>query len=271
MAIHPTALVSAGAELGPEVEVGPYAIIGEGVAVGARCRIGPHAVLHPGAELGDDCTVHAHAVIADLPQDLGFGGGPSRVVVGAGTTLREGVTIHRGTHKGSATVIGARCFLMANSHVGHNAVLGDRVLMANGVLLAGYVEIGDGAFLSGNCAVHQFVRIGRLAMLGGLCAVTKDVPPFCTVRTHTLNRLGGLNVVGMRRAGLGPAERLAVKRAFGLLYLSGLNVSQAREEMLGAFPDGPAAEFAAFLDGSRRGLCGGPRDEEDAPADPPSL
>ena len=125
----------------------------------------------------------------------------------------------------------------------------------NGALLAGYVEVGDRAFISGNCTVHQFVRIGRQAMLGGASGVSKDVPPFCTTKPMTVNTVLGLNVVGMRRAGLGPEDRSAVKEAFRVLYRSGLNVSQALTQMKARFASGPAAEFAAFIEASKRGIC----------------
>jgi len=258
MKIHSAACVSGSAVLGTGVEVGPFAVIGDGVRVGSGCRIGPHAVLYPGTELGERCVVHAHAVIGDVPQDLSFEPVESRVVVGAGTIMREGVTIHRGTRPGSVTEVGRSCFLMANSHIAHNCRVGDRVIMANGVLLAGYVEVGAGAFLSGNCLVHQFTRIGSLVMMGGGSTVTKDVPPCCTVPNLKLNRVVGLNVVGMRRAGLTPEDRLAVKRAFAILYRSGLNVSQAVEAIRAASSSGAARDFAEFVSRSTRGICAGP-------------
>lgn len=256
MSVHATALVDPAARLGPGVEIGPLAVIGPDVEIGAGCRIGPHVVVHRYTQLGPRCVVHAGAVLGDTPQDLAFREAESRVRIGAETELREGVTVHRGTKPGTETVIGERCLLMANSHVGHNTQLGREVIMANGVLLAGYVTVGDRAFLSGNALVHQFCRIGRLALLSGGCAVSKDVPPFCVIGTITFNRVSGLNVVGMRRAGLTPTERLAVKRAFRILYREGLSVRQALPRLRAGFPDGPAAEFATFIEASRRGICG---------------
>lgn len=254
MAIHPTALVAKEAELGADVDVGPFAVIGEGVVVGEGCRIGPHAVLHPGTALGARCAVHAHAVIGDTPQDLSFTSVPSRAVIGPDCVLREGVTVHRGTREDSETVVGKGCFLMANAHVAHNVVLGDRVILANGTLLGGYVRVGERAFLSGYAMVHQFVQIGRLAMMGGGSAATKDLPPFCIVRPLTMNRVAGLNVIGMRRAGLSPAERRDARRAFEIVYRSGLNIDQARARLRETFTGGPGEEFARFIDTSERGL-----------------
>jgi UDP-N-acetylglucosamine acyltransferase len=255
MSIHPSAVVEAGAELGEQVSVGPGAFIEKGAVIGDGCAIGPHAIIYGHTTLGRGCKVHAHAVIGDLPQDLAFKDQPSFVKVGDECVLREGVTIHRGTKEGTTTAVGNRCFLMANSHLGHNVVLGDQVILANGVLLAGYVDVGARAFISGNSVIHQFVRIGRLAMIGGECGINKDVPPFCTTLPVHLNAIGGMNIVGMRRAGLTPDERKAVKAAFKLLYRSGLNVSQALEKMKEQFTSGPAAEFVQFIEESKRGIC----------------
>jgi len=244
----------------------PTAVIEEGAQIGEGCRIGPHAVIYRHVTLGPGCDVHAGAVLGDTPQDFAFKESvESRVVIGAKTVIREHVTIHRGTKEGTSTVVGERCFLMANSHLGHNVVLGNDVILANGVLLAGYVEVGDRAFLSGNVIVHQFTRIGRLAMVSGGAGIGKDVPPFCTVHGVAVNQIAGLNVIGMRRAGMTPPQRAEVKKAFALLYRSGLNVKQALEKMRAEFKDGPAAEICEFVTASKRGICalGGDGDAKD--------
>lgn len=256
MSIHPTALIDPQAELGANVSVGPYAVIEGGVRIGDGCAIGPHVTIYRFTTLGPDCVVHAGAVLGDVPQDLGFQGGESYVRIGKGCHIREGVTIHRGTKPGTATEIGEHCFLMAFAHCGHNVRLANHVILANGALLGGYVEVGERAFLSGNCLVHQFTRVGRVAMLSGGCGISKDVPPFCTVHGLAVNRVVGLNIVGLRRAGLTPDERLAVKRAFRILYRQGLNVTQAVAEMQAAFPAGPAAEMWQFVAAAHRGICG---------------
>ncbi|TAN38851.1 MAG: acyl-ACP--UDP-N-acetylglucosamine O-acyltransferase [Verrucomicrobia bacterium] len=257
MNIHPTAVVESGAELGAGTSVGPGAFIEAGAKIGADCVIGPHVVIFKYVTLGPRCRVHANAVLGDLPQDLAFkNSDESFVRIGADCVIREGVTIHRGTKPGTATVVGEHCFLMANSHLGHNVQLGNRVILVNGVLLAGYVEVGDGAFFGGGAGIHQFVRIGRLAMLQGMSAISQDVPPFCTTHGTTLNSVAGLNIVGLRRAGLTPEQRLEIKHAFKLLYCSGLNYRAAVARIRAELPPGPAHEMADFVTASKRGIVG---------------
>jgi UDP-N-acetylglucosamine acyltransferase len=151
---------------------------------------------------------------------------------------------------------------MANSHLGHNVQLGNGVIIANGALLAGYVEVGDQAFISGNAVIHQFVRIGRLSMLSGGSGIGKDVPPFCTTVGVCRNRIGGLNIVGLRRAGIGLEERQAIRNAFKILYRSGLNVSQALERIKKEITWPAVQEFCAFIETSKRGICAMSADEE---------
>lgn len=258
--IHPTAVIGSNAEIGTDVEIGPYTVIGDEVRIGDGCLIGPHVVIHPFTTLGQRCRVHATAVLGDLPQDLSFPGGASYADIGDDCVIREGVTVHRGTKPDTRTVIGSGCFLMANSHFAHNVQVGNKVIVANGALLAGYVEVGEGAFISGNVVIHQFVRVGRLAMLGGQSGIGKDIPPFCTTESATRNRIAGLNLVGLKRAGFTPPERKELKRAFDMLYRSGLNVSQALEKMKTEFTEGPAAELWRFIEQSERGICGAVRE-----------
>jgi UDP-N-acetylglucosamine acyltransferase len=254
------------AELGTNVSVGPFAWIEAGARIGDGCEIGPHVAVFRHTTLGPNCRVHAGAALGDLPQDVAFKPVESFARIGANCVIREGVTIHRGTKAGTATETGEGCYLMAFCHLAHNVRLGNGVIIANGALLAGYVDVGDRAFISGNCAIHQFVRIGRLAMLGGMSALSKDVPPFCTVGPLSFNTVSGLNVVGMRRAGLPPESRAEVRRAFRILYLSGLNVTQATEEIRAGFQAGPALEICAFAEQSARGICrfaGGAESQEE--------
>lgn len=256
MQIHPTAVVHKDAELAADVVIGPYAVIDEKVRLGAGVKIGPHAVVHRYSSLDQGCIVHAHAIIGDLPQDLAYKENISFVRVGPGTTIREGVTIHRGTKPETVTEVGSNCYLMANSHLAHNVRMGNNVVVANGALLAGYVEAGERAFISGNCVIHQFIRIGRLAMLGGNSGISQDVPPFCTAWSVHLNCIAGLNVVGMRRAGISGADRLIIKRIFSTLFRSGLNISQAVDKIKQEDRSSYAREICEFIESSKRGICG---------------
>ncbi|MFH1477894.1 MAG: acyl-ACP--UDP-N-acetylglucosamine O-acyltransferase [Verrucomicrobiota bacterium] len=256
MNIHPTAIVNSKVELGLNVTIGPFCVIDADVKIGDNVHIGPHVVILPYTTLGAGCTIHAHAVLGDLPQDMAFKTDVvSYVRIGADCTIREGVTIHRGTKPETETTVGAGCYLMANSHLAHNVRLGRQVILANGALLAGYVEVGDRAFISGNAVVHQFCRVGQLAMMSGNSAISKDLPPFCTARSSRVNMIAGLNVVGLRRAGYGAPDRLAIKRAFRTLYQSGLNVSQAIAQIRAESPSGVVMEFCEFVEQSKRGIC----------------
>ncbi len=253
--IHPTAIVEDGVTWGTGVRVGPHAVIQKGAVIGDGCMIGPGAVITGWVDLGAECRVHAQAVLGDDPQDLAFAGTPSTVQIGRGCRIREGVTIHRGTEEGSVTRIGEECYLMSFSHFAHNVTLGNRVIVVSGALIAGYVEIGDGAFVSGNATIHQFCRIGRLAMVGGNAGITQDLAPFCTARSVSLNTLAGLNVVGMKRAGFAPEVRKEIKRAFHILFQSGLNTPDAVARIRDTLTASEARELADFAAAGTRGLC----------------
>lgn len=255
MSIHSTAVVESGARLGVGVKVGPFCYIQNDAQIGDGSELQSHVSVLAHTTLGRDCRVHAGAVLGGLPQDYGFKGDISYLRIGDACVFREGVTVNRGTKPGTVTVIGDRCMLMANAHCAHNTELGSDVTIANSTALAGYVTVGDRAFLSGSITIHQFVRIGRMAMLGLSAVLTKDVPPFCTVRPAMENGVGGLNIVGMRRAGMSPQDRAAVKDAFRIIYRSGLNVRQAVEVLEQGVLTPLAAEMLAFIRGSRRGIC----------------
>lgn len=216
MSIHAAAVVDPRAEVHFTAEIGPHAVVGGQVRIGANVRIGPGVVLLGDTEIGADVQIHAHAVVGDTPQDRRYQNEASRCVIGAGTIIREGATVHRATGAGNATVVGERCFLMTNSHVAHNCVIGDDATLISGALLGGHVTVGPRAVISGNTGVHQFVRIGALAMVACVAPVTQDVPPF--MMTDHQGRIVGINVVGLRRAGYSPEERAQIKQAYRLLY-----------------------------------------------------
>jgi len=262
--IHPTAIVDPGAALGLNVDVGPFAWIGPDVTIGEGYRIGPRVTILPFTSLGGGCQVHTGAVLGDVPQDTSYVDCRSEVRIGENCCIREYVTVHRGTKPDTVTEIGAGCFVMAFAHVAHNAKLADGAILGNGTQVAGYVSIGERAFVAAHTMIHQFVKVGRIAMLGGGCAVTKDVPPFCMLAPVSQNRLMGLNAVGMRRAGLSGGERLQIRKAFKILYGSGLSVSNAVAAIRQEFQSGPALEFCEFVAASERGIVGGPRAGRDS-------
>jgi len=266
--IHPTAIVHPGAQLDSSVEVGPYAVIDGDVSIGPDCRIGPYVYLTGQTTIGRGNRFYAGCVIGEAPQDVKYKDEPARLEIGAHNLFREGFTAHRSARAGEATVIGSHNFLMVNSHVAHNVRLGDHVILANGALLAGHVEVADRAFISGNCLVHQFTRVGTLALMQGGAAISKDLPPFTIARGY--NRLGGLNTIGLRRAGFSPAERLELKQLYHLLLRRQGNFSAALADARQNFTSAPARTLLDFAASSQRGLCldwGGLENESEADID----
>jgi UDP-N-acetylglucosamine acyltransferase len=264
MGVHRTAIIGEGVELDPTVDVGAYAILEPGVRIGAGTRVYPHAYISTGATIGQRCQIHPFAVVGHLPQDLAFAGEPTFTQVGDETIIREGVTIHRGTAPGSTTIVGRRCFLMANAHVGHNCRVEDDVKMANGALLAGHVHVGRGSFLSGNAVVHQYVRIGEMVMVGGGLRVTMDIPPFMM---YGPRGVVGPNVIGLRRAGLSAAERHELRECHRVLFRAGAfrDAITHVESMVQSDAGRRLVEFLRAP--SRRGISGFARRGETAAAE----
>jgi UDP-N-acetylglucosamine acyltransferase len=251
--VHPSAVVAPEADLGADVEVGPHVVIEGEVRVGAGTVLRPGVHLIGPMTLGCHNTVFSHAVLGERPQHLHYKDEPTRLEVGDHNIIREHVTVHRGTTHSWVTRVGSRNFLMANCHVAHDCRVGDGCILANGALLAGHCTLEDGVYLSGNSAIHQFVRVGRLALLSGVSASTKDIPPF--IIQQRTNTVVGVNVVGMRRAGIPGSHIDAVRQAFHLLYRSGLLLPQAQariEAELGGVPE--VAEMLAFIRASSRGI-----------------
>jgi UDP-N-acetylglucosamine acyltransferase len=242
--IHPTALIDPEARLGENVTVGAYAVIEGPAEVGDGCTIQAHAILTGRVVLGQENVIGYGAVIGGYPQDLGFKPETkSEVRIGSRNRIREHCTIHRGSKEGGATSVGDDCYLMAGTHLGHDVRVGDRVITANNVLLGGYVQVADNVFLGGGSVFHQHIRVGRLAMTQGNSAFSADLPPF-TIGVN-VNIVAGLNVIGMRRAGFTSEQRREVKRAFALVYQSGLNFRQA---LTAAAEQQWGPEAQAFLD-----------------------
>lgn len=253
MSVHPTAIVTPDVELGADVEIGPFAIVGPRTTVGSGTRIGPHAVVEH-TRLGGNCIVGAGSILGAAPQDTKYRGGDTRLEIGDDTTIREYATLHRGTEARGTTSVGSRCFLMTYVHVAHDCVIEDDVTIANMVQLAGHVHIEAHATISGLCPVHQFVRIGTYAYVGGGSRVPQDVPPFTTAVGNPL-RLYGINTIGLTRAGFSSETRLALKRAYRLLFNSDLTPTEAVRR-LGAEPDlcAEVRHLVAFVERSERGV-----------------
>ena len=251
--IHPTAIIHPKAKLDATVSVGPYAVIDEGVEIGPHCIIGPHVYLTGLTTIGSHNHFFAGCVIGEAPQDLKYSLEPTRLRIGDHNVVREHATVHRSNKTGEETIIGSHNFLMANSHVAHNCHLGDLVILANGALLAGHVVVDDRAFISGNCVVHQFVRVGTLALMQGGSAISKDLPPYTVARGD--NGICGLNTIGLRRAGLLPAERLELKQLYRALFRNGLNLRAALAAAQSNFSSAPARVMLEFVASAKRGVC----------------
>lgn len=243
----------------------PTAIVEDGAQLGAGCVVHAYAIVTRHCVLGDGVVVHSFAVIGDDPQDLRFDKTTrSGVRVGAGTILREHVTVHRATRADGWTEIGAGCFLMAASHVAHDCRLADKVIMANASLLGGHVQVGEGAFIGGGAAVHQFARIGEGAMIGGLARVANDVPPFTMVAER--DEVSGLNVVGLRRRGLPRQSVDELKRAFRTVNLPVGNMRELAAAALasGEYSSAEARRYLEFFGTGRRGVVRARRGRESA-------
>jgi UDP-N-acetylglucosamine acyltransferase len=251
--IHPTAIIHPKAKLDATVRVGPYAVIDEGVELGANCVIGPHVYLTGLTKIGAGNAFHAGCVIGDAPQDLKYKNEPTGVRIGENNVFREHVTVHRSNKTAEDTMIGSRNFIMQHSHVAHNCLIGDDVIIAGGALLAGHAVVQDRAFVSGNCLIHQFCRVGTLAMMQGGSAISKDLPPFCVALEE--NQMCGLNVVGLRRAGLSPEQRLELKKIYHLLFRGGKNFRAALAEAKKSFSSAPAKVLLDFVSSAKRGIC----------------
>ena len=255
MKIHPTALLDPDAQIGADVEIGPFSVIGPQTVIGNNTVVQSHVVIEANVAIGTGNFIGHGAIIGAPPQDLSFS--PERktkVAIGNDNVIREYCTIHRGSPEGSATKIGDKNFLMAGAHVGHNCAIGNNVIIANNCLLAGNVRVDDGAFLGGGSTFHQHMHVGRLVMVQGSSAFGKDLPPFGVAAER--NSVCGVNVVGLRRAGFSAQDRDELKAAFKLLYLSGLNISQALDKAAATEFGAAAREFFDFVaNAKKRGIC----------------
>jgi len=250
---HKTAIISEKAKVDEGVKIGPYAVVEEGVAIGKGTTIGPHVCIYKGTSVGSNCHVHAGAILGDVPQDVNFKGKESFVKIGDNNTLREYVTVHRGTEEGTTTAIGDNNYLMAFSHVAHNCSVGSGVIICNNTLLAGYVVVEDHAFLSAGCLIHQFVRVGTLSMAGGGVKVNKDILPYMVSTVN--NIIDSYNIVGIRRAGLSQEVRKEIKQAYSTIFRSEMNLKNALEAVEKSGPCKEVQHIIDFARASERGIC----------------
>ena len=252
--IHPTAQIDASARLG-NVEVGAFSVIGPHVEIGDGTTIGPHAVIQGPTRIGRDNRIFQFASVGAEPQDKKFAGEHSELVIGDRNTIREFVTINRGTGEGGGyTRIGDDNWIMAYAHIAHDCHVGNQTIFSNNATLAGHVEVGDYAILSGFAGVHQFCRVGEHAFVGMGCLINGDVPPFVIV-ANEYGRPRGINAEGLKRRGFSAERIAAIKRAYRTLYMSGMPLERAREELARMAGEAPDVRcMLDFLERSQRAL-----------------
>lgn len=252
--IHPTAIVHPDAELGEGVEIGPYSIIEGTVEIGDRTCVGARVMIEGHTVIGEECEIFTGAVIGSVTQDKKYDGGTSFLRIGNRNKIREYVTINPGTKEGTETTIGEDNLFMAYAHVAHDCMIANHTILANNATLAGHVLIEDRAIVGGLSAVHQFVRIGTLAIVGGCSKVVQDVPPYMMADGHPAKTYG-INSVGLDRAGVSPEEKALLKKAFKILFRSGLSVKNAAAKIQKEVPASSSIKILLqFLKGSVRGL-----------------
>jgi len=252
--IHPSAYVSSKAVIEDEVEVGPYSYIGDGVIIKRGAVISSSVRIEGDTEIGEGTEIGHGSAIGLPPQDLSFKGEKSRLVIGKDNRIREFVTIHRATGEGEETRIGDRNFIMDYVHIAHNCRIGSDVVLVNMAQLAGYVEVMNYAYISGLVAFHQYVRVGEHAFIGGFSRVTQDVPPYLMALGIPL-RVIGVNVVGLRRRGFPSDVIMTLRKAYKLIYRSGLNLSQALNRIREELPiTEELKNLLGFIETSKRGI-----------------
>lgn len=255
--IHPLSSVSPDAKIHPSVEIGPFVTIEGNVEIGEGTSILSNAVVMDGARIGKNCIIYPGAVISGAPQDLKFKGEKTVAIIGDNTTIRECVTVHRGTASKGKTVVGSDCLIMAYCHVAHDCVIKNNVIMSNAVQCAGEVIIDDYAVIGGGALIHQFCHIGSHVMLQGGALVNKDVPPFVKAGREPLS-YAGVNSIGLRRRGFSNETICEIQEIYRYLYLSGLNNTDAVARIEAELPATKERdEIILFIRNSNRGIVRG--------------
>ncbi len=248
------AFVHPDAKLGNDVTVEPFAYIADNVVIGDGTWIGPNATVMYGARIGKNCKVFPSAVVSGIPQDMKFAGEDTTAEIGDNTTIREGVTVNRGTVAAGKTVVGTNCLLMAYSHVGHDCIIGNHCIIGNTTGLAGEVKVDDWAILSGGTLVHQFARIGAHVMVGGGSKIRIDVPPFIKADREPLSYMG-LNSVGLTRRGFEKERIDEIHNIYRAFYQNGMNISKALDYVEKEFKQTPDRDYIInFIRNSERGV-----------------
>jgi UDP-N-acetylglucosamine acyltransferase len=253
--IHPTAIIDPGAELAPDVAVGPYSVIGAGVRLGAGTTVASHVVIRGSTVIGRNNRIFQFASVGEDPQDKKYRGEPTRLEIGDDNTIREFVTINRGTAQdGGLTRIGNDNWIMAYVHVAHDCHVGNHTIFSNNATLAGHVRVDDHVICSGYAAVHQFCHLGAHSFLGGFAAITRDVPPYIMV-AGSPPAPHGINSEGLKRRGFTTHQLRNLKDAYRILYRDGLPLAEARERLTALLPTQPELRLLVeFLDSSERSI-----------------
>ncbi|MBA2498717.1 MAG: acyl-ACP--UDP-N-acetylglucosamine O-acyltransferase [Chitinophagaceae bacterium] len=252
--IHPHTYIHPNAKLATNVKIDPFSVIHQDVEIGEGTWIGSNVTIMEGARIGKNCRIFPGAVIAAIPQDLKFQGEYSRVVIGDNTTIREFVTINRGTMDREQTTIGSNCLIMAYCHLAHDCLVGDHCILSNNTQVAGHVTIGDFAILGGMCAIHQFVQIGRHSFLSGGSMVGKDVMPYIKAARNPIS-YAGVNSVGLKRRGFTVEKINHILDIYRVIYNKGLNTTQAIQYLEEEFDaTDERDEIVMFIRESRRGI-----------------
>ena len=246
--VHPTALVPDSASIGPHCTIGPYCTVGEHVVLGEHCELVSHVVLDGHTRIGQGVRIFSFAAVGIAPQDLKYNNEPTQLEIGAHTTIRESVTISRGTVGGGGiTRIGSHCLIMAYTHIGHDSQIGDHCILANAATLAGHVTVEDYATVGALCPVHQYCRIGKHAYVGGGTTITQDVLPYSLTSAKRETHAYSLNKIGLERRGFTSEQVKELRAAYRVLLAAKKNTTQALEELKQRLASGTADEHIAYL------------------------
>ncbi|MGA2775623.1 MAG: acyl-ACP--UDP-N-acetylglucosamine O-acyltransferase [Candidatus Omnitrophota bacterium] len=254
MHVHPTAIISKKAKLGENVSVGPYSVIGDCIEIGPGTKVGAHCLIDGNTKIGTNCEIFTGAVVGSRPQDLKFKGEKVFLEIGNNNIIREYCTLNPGTGDGGRTFVGDGNLLMAYSHIAHDCHVGNECVIANGGTFAGHVTIEDRAVVGGLVAIHQFVHVGTLSIIGGCSKVVQDIPPYSTCDGHP-TRVYGLNLVGLRRQKFSKESIENLKRAYKILFNSGLTQKHALENLEAQVKGSAEVDYLVnFVKRSERGL-----------------